>query len=144
MIAKFRLGEIILRGDGQPRLVERIQPGFGVFSRNAQRAIGKRLSFLIQLLQVRRDRFRRGLEKPPQLRFDIKFPFGADSFLVRLGRRAEDTLLRRRTASRVSRSPESAAKVRLETDRVRKSPEHPVVAGKLPSQLLRSIVARSR
>ena len=62
--------------------------------RDPQRAVGKRLFILAQLTQIGFDRFRRGPEKPPQLRFDVDLPLRAKFLFVRPGRRTEKTLLR--------------------------------------------------
>src|SRR5438270_6226659 len=93
MIAELTVGEVIFRGNGEPCPVQRIQPRFGVFSRNFQRAISEWLRAAVQLLQVRGHGLGGGTKQAPQLRFDIDLPFRANLLLRSRGRRAEDSLL---------------------------------------------------
>src|SRR5438105_4835908 len=93
MIAELAIGEVVFRGNGEPGLVQRIQPRLGVFSRNFQGAISEWLRAAVQLLQVRGHRLGGRTKQTPQLRFDINLPFRANLLLRSWGRRAEDSLL---------------------------------------------------
>ena len=93
MVTKFRLREVILSGDGEPCLVERVEPGFGILLRDSQRAVGERLFILTQLAQIGFDCFRRASKEPSQFRFDVNLPLRAKFLFVRAGRRTEETLL---------------------------------------------------
>src|SRR5205085_6963722 len=93
MIAELAIGEVVFRGNGEPGLVQRIQPRFGVFSRNFQGAISEWLRAAVQLLQVCGHGLSGGTKQAPQLRFDIDLPLGANLRLRGWGRRAEDSLL---------------------------------------------------
>src|SRR5437764_2234821 len=94
MVAELAVGEIVLGGDSEPRLVQCIQPRVRVRRRDSQGAIGERLRAAIELLQVRLDSFSSGSKEPAQFGFDVNFPFCANFLFARGRRRAEDALPR--------------------------------------------------
>ena len=93
MVTKFRLREVILGSDGEPCLVERVEPGFGILLGDPQRGVGERFSILTQLAQIGFDCFSRGPKEPSQFWFDVNLPLRAKFLFVRPSRRTEETPL---------------------------------------------------
>src|SRR4051812_7616864 len=117
MIAELAVTEVVFRGNGEPRLVQSVQPCFHVLRRNPQSAIRKRLRASVELLEICRNGFGRGLKQTPQFRFDVDFPFRAELCFGITRRRAVYSSLRRfnaLSASALGDLPEQLGKKGIE------------------------------